>query len=116
MKTTSLKCPVALASRVLGGKWKARVIWTLQREGPLRFSDIRRALPPISDRILTHELRELEAWDLIQRDELAVSPAPLRTEYRLSEFGRTLEPVMAAMADWGNRHRAKLNGETGEPE
>lgn len=113
MKTTALKCPVALASRVLSGKWKARVIWTLQRQGPLRFSDLRRALPPISDRILTRELRELEAWDLIARDELAVSPALLKTEYRLSGFGRTLEPVMAAMADWGNQHRVKLNGDEG---
>ena len=108
MKTTSLQCPVALASRVMSGKWKARVIWTLQRKGVLGFADLRRELPPISDRILSRELKELEAWALIHREQLALSPP--RTEYSLSDFGKTLEPVMAAMADWGNRHRARLNG------
>ena len=92
----------------MSGKWKARVLWTLQRQGTLGFADLRRALPPISDRILSRELKELEAWDLIHREQLALSPP--RTEYSLSDFGHTLQPVMAAMAEWGNRHREKLNG------
>ena len=106
------KCPVALATRVMGGKWKARIIWTLQNKAPLRFSDLRRALPPISDRILSHELKELEGWDLISRQQ--IEQVPPHTEYRLTDFGVTLEPVMAAMATWGSAHRAKLT--RSEPE
>ena len=90
----------------MGGKWKARIVWALMREKKLRFSDLRRACPPISDRILTKELKELEGCGLISRKEVAV--VPLHTEYELTTLGLTLEPVMAAMADWGMRHRATI--------
>ena len=100
------KCPVAFTSKILGGKWKARMIWALVRTEPLRFSDMRRACPPVSDRILTKELRELEAWGLISRREYPVIPP--KTEYSLTELGNTLRPVMAAMAEWGLEHRATI--------
>lgn len=100
------KCPVAFTSRILGGKWKARIVWALVREEPKRFSDIRRACPPISDRILTKELRELEQCGLISRVEYPVIPP--KTEYSLTPLGQTLRPVMAAMADWGVKHRSKV--------
>jgi DNA-binding HxlR family transcriptional regulator len=90
----------------MGGKWKARIVWALIRESKMRFSDLRRACPPISDRILTKELKELEHCGLISRKEVAV--VPLHTEYELTALGRTLEPVMAAMADWGMRHRSTI--------
>jgi DNA-binding HxlR family transcriptional regulator len=90
----------------MGGKWKARIVWALIRENKMRFSDLRRACPPISDRILTKELKELEGCGLISRREVAV--VPLHTEYELTALGRTLEPVMAAMADWGMRHRSTI--------
>jgi len=99
-------CPVAFTSRILGGKWKARIIWALVRNEPLRFSEIRRACPPVSDRILTKELRELEQCGLISRAEFPVIPP--RTEYRLTTLGHTLRPVMAAMADWGLTNREKV--------
>ena len=60
----------------------------------------------MSDRILTKELRELEGWGLIARKAYPVIPP--RTEYRLTEFGNTLRPIMAAMADWGLAHRASI--------
>ena len=100
------KCPVAFTSRVLGGKWKARIIWALIQSEPLRFSAIRRACPPISDRILTKELRELEEWGLISRREYPVIPP--KTEYSLTALGNTLRPVMGAMAKWGLKHRATI--------
>lgn len=106
MKMPSTPCPVALTSRVMGGKWKARIVWSLLRTEPLRFSDIRRACPPISDRILSKELKEIEELGLIARKEFPVVPP--KTEYKLTAFGRTLEPVMASMADWGIRHRGKI--------
>lgn len=106
MKPSSLKCPVALTSRIMGGKWKARIVWTIIRLGTQRFSDLRRAVRPISDRILSRELKELEGWGLLQRTEFPVVPP--KTEYSLTELGRTLEPIMAAMATWGTEHRERF--------
>jgi DNA-binding HxlR family transcriptional regulator len=100
------QCPVAFTTRILGGKWKARIVWALTRDPVLRFSDVRRACLPISDRILSRELKELEACGLLSRTEYAVVPP--RTEYRLTELGLTLQPVMAAMAQWGLKHRCDV--------
>ena len=97
------QCPVAFTSRVMGGKWKARLLWALFRAEPLRFSEMRRACPPITDRILSKELKELESWGLISRREQ--STIPPRTDYSLTERGLTLRPVMAAMAGWGVENR-----------
>jgi DNA-binding HxlR family transcriptional regulator len=107
MKPTSLKCPIAFTSRIMGGRWKARIIWSLVQNETLRFSEIRKACPPISDRILSLELKELVAWGFIDRKEYPVIPP--KTEYTLSELGETLKPVMAAMAKWGLAHRDSLN-------
>ncbi len=106
MRSPASKCPVALTSRILGGKWKPRLVWALQRLGTQRFSDLRRACPPISDRILSKELKELEACGLVSRKQLAAMPP--WTEYSLTALGRTLEPVMAAMATWGTKYRSEL--------
>jgi DNA-binding HxlR family transcriptional regulator len=99
-------CPVAFTNRIMGGKWKPRIVWALTRSDDLRFSELRRACPPISDRILSKELKALQAWGLIARKEYPVVPP--HTEYRLTVLGRTLEPVMAAMADWGLKRRAQV--------
>lgn len=101
-------CPVATTNRLIGGRWKARLIWALFRAEPRRFSELRRACPPISDRILSKELRELEAAGLIVRREHPGAAA--HTDYRLTEDGRTLEPIMLAMAGWG----LSRNGAGGE--
>ncbi len=99
-------CPVAFTTRIMGGKWKARIVWALIRTETLRFSELRKACPPISDRILSKELKELCSWGLLARHEH--STIPPQTEYRLTELGQTLRPVMAAMADWGLGHRARI--------
>jgi DNA-binding HxlR family transcriptional regulator len=99
-------CPVSFTTRIIGGKWKSRIVWALIRKEVLRFSELRRECVPISDRILTRELKELEGCGLVSRTEYAVVPP--HTEYRLTELGRTLQPVMAAMADWGLQHRSKV--------
>ena len=106
VKPSTFKCPVALTSRIMGGKWKARIVWTLVRLGRQRYSDLRRAVPPISDRILSRELKELEGWDIVARTELP--GVPPKTEYSLTAFGKTLEPIMAAMATWGTEHKERF--------
>ena len=102
----SSPCPVAFTTRIMGGKWKARIVWALIRNDNLRFSQLRRACPPISDRILSKELKELDDWGLVARKEYPVVPP--HTEYRLTPLGRTLEPVMSAMANWGLEHRSTI--------
>jgi DNA-binding HxlR family transcriptional regulator len=72
MKLPTTPCPVALTSRVMGGKWKARIVWALIRTETLRYSQIRAACSPISDRILSKELKELEELGLISRKEYPV--------------------------------------------
>ena len=99
-------CPVTFTTRIMGGKWKARLVWALLRQDRLRFSELRRSCPPISDRILSKELKELEGWGLILRSEYPVVPP--RTEYSLTALGRTLEPVMAAMAAWGLEQQSRI--------
>ncbi len=106
MKIPTTSCPVTLTTCVMGGKWKARVVWTLIRDEPLRYSAIRAACPPISDRILSKELKELEQLGLIFRKEYVTMPP--KTDYCLTALGWTLQPVMAAMADWGFNHRAQV--------
>ena len=100
---TDTQCPVTFTTRIIGGKWKARIVWALTRMGVLRFAEIRRACPPISDRILSKELKELEASRIIARTAYAVIPP--KTEYRLTPLGHTLQPIMAAMAAWGIEQR-----------
>ena len=104
--TFSNPCPVAFTTRVIGGKWKARIVWALIRKDNLRYSELRRACPPISDRILSKELKELEDWALVSRKDYAVVPP--KTEYSLTKLGWTLEPVMAAMAEWGGQNREAI--------
>lgn len=100
-------CPVAFATRVIGGKWKPRPVWALARTEVLRFGELRRACPPISDRILSRELTELEAVGLIRREQHPGLPP--RTEYRLTDLGRTLRPMMEAMAEWAPRNRPVID-------
>ena len=102
MKQREVKCPVEFTTLVIGGKWKPRLVWLLIRQQPLRFSELRNGCAPISDRILTKELKELEKWGLISRKEFPV--VPKRTEYTLTELGMTLQPLMQSMADWGLQH------------
>ena len=91
-------CPVARAVRVLDGKWTMLVIRDLLA-GTRRFSELQASLAGISPKTLTDRLRSLEEHGLVERASYAEIPP--RVEYRLTPAGRTLEPVLAALADWG---------------
>ena len=106
-------CPVAFATRVIGGKWKPRLVWALIRTPTLRFSELRRGCPPISDRILSRELKELEAAGLVRREQQPGLPP--HTDYGLTELGRTLRPMMAAMADWSLQNRPTVEAVQDSP-
>lgn len=90
-------CPVETTIEVIGGRWKCPIIHQLL-DGTKRFNELRRAIPEASQRMLTKHLRELESDGLIERKVFA--EVPPRTEYSLTAIGLSLEPVLAAMADW----------------
>lgn len=91
-------CPVEATMSVIGGKWKCLIIHHLI-DGTKRFNELRRLIPVITQRMLTSQLRELEADQIVNRKVYAVVPP--KTEYSLTELGKTLEPVLWAMHDWG---------------
>ncbi|TCR61392.1 helix-turn-helix domain-containing protein [Bosea sp. BK604] len=97
-------CPVEAALGLIGGKWKGILLYHLF-EGTLRFNAIRKRLPGLTQRMLTAQLRELEADGLIVRTVFA--EVPPRVEYSLSPKGRTLEPVIMALKAWGDEHVLK---------
>ena len=92
-------CAVERTLSLIDGKWKIVVLYKLLR-GTLRFNELRRLMPLVTQRMLTHQLRELEADGLIVRTVYA--QVPPRVEYSLSPRGRSLEPVLMAMKEWGD--------------
>lgn len=98
-------CPVDTTLRVLGGKWKALILYQL-RSGPKRFSALRRLLPTVTQRMLTAHLRELEADGIVERTIFPVIPP--HVEYALTPLGLTLLPILTAMAEWGTAHAERL--------
>ena len=95
-------CPLRDILDRVGDKWSVLVV-VLLRDGQLRFSDLRRSVEGISQRMLTHTLRQLERDGLVER---TVYPSvPVRVEYELTALGRTLIEPLAALAQWAEDHR-----------
>jgi len=100
------QCPVDAGLALMAGKWKPRILWKLYRYQTVRFGQLKRLLPDITDKMLTQQLRELEADGLITRRVYPVVPP--RVEYTFSAFGKTLEPVIAAIANWGETYETEI--------
>jgi len=99
-------CPVEATLRVLGGKWKILILYHLNGDAK-RFSEIRRSIPGITEKMLTQQLKELEADGVISRK--VFPQVPPRVEYCITAYGKTLGPVIGEMQRWGMGHR-KRNG------
>lgn len=108
MKQTD-NCPVEATLGLIGGKYKALILWHLS-DGKLRFSELRKAISGATPKMLTQQLRELEASDLICREVFPVIPP--KVEYSLSELGKSLLPVLVAMRDWGADYLRRQDMET----
>ena len=91
-------CPVAVTLDLIGGKYKALILWYLA-DGRRRFSELRKMISSATPKMLTQQLRELEANGLVHREVYPVIPP--KVEYSLTETGRSLMPVLVAMRDWG---------------
>ena len=91
-------CPVEATLDLIGGKYKALILWHLS-DGILRFSELRTRIPKATPKMLTQQLRELETQELIHREVYPVIPP--KVEYSLTATGKSLMPILVAMRDWG---------------
>lgn len=101
-------CPVQSTLELIGGKYKALILWHLS-DGKLRFSELRNVITGATPKMLTQQLRELESQELIHREVFPVIPP--KVEYSLTALGRSLMPVLTAMRDWGADYLRSRNVE-----
>ena len=94
------RCPAEPALGVIGGRWKVVILYRLF-DGPRRFSELRRAIPSVTQKVLTQQLREMEGDGLLTRKVFA--QVPPRVEYALTPLGKSLKPVVDSMCRWGGR-------------
>ena len=91
-------CPVTFTLERIGGRWKPLILYNL-KDGTLRYGQLKKAIPAITEKMLIQHLRELEADNLVVRDIKPVVPP--HVEYSLSSSGKTLAPLLDEMAKWG---------------
>src|SRR5687767_3976356 len=97
-------CPAEITLRVIGGGWKLLILWHLF-PGPKRFSELKRGINGITQKMLTQQLREMERDGIVNRKVYA--QVPPKVEYSLTPTGRSLQPILDAMCEWGTRHARK---------
>jgi DNA-binding HxlR family transcriptional regulator len=112
MKTRVYNCPVEATLDVIGGKWKPLILWYLS-ESTLRFSELKKKIPGITEKMLTQHLRELEADGIVARKVFATVPP--RVEYSLTEYGASLKRALKAICDWGLVHIERTNAKIASP-
>jgi|AGTN01.1.fsa_nt_gi DNA-binding HxlR family transcriptional regulator len=100
-----LECPIMATMAMISDKWKVLIICKLKK-GTLRFNELRRELKGVTQRVLTHQLRELEADGLVKRTIFA--EVPPRVEYTLTDLGQTLIPVLDHLEVWAQEHAEEL--------
>ncbi|MGC5703428.1 helix-turn-helix transcriptional regulator [Pseudomonas sp. NFXW11] len=93
-------CPVEVTLDLIDGRWKGVILYQLLSNEFIRFNELQRRLPGISQRLLSKQLRDLEAAGLVLRTVYA--EVPPRVEYRLTDEGRSLQPVIEALSAWGH--------------
>jgi DNA-binding HxlR family transcriptional regulator len=104
LNTKHLACPAEFTADLIAGRWKIVLLWYLF-QGVQRFSDLQRSIPGVTQKVLTHQLRDMEKSGLLKR---TVYPeVPPRVEYQITAFGLTLKPVVDAMHHWGAEHASK---------
>jgi DNA-binding HxlR family transcriptional regulator len=106
VQTKIYNCPVEATIDVIGGKWKPLILWWLHQRTH-RFAELRRLMPGITEKMLTQQLRELEADGIVHR---RVYPTvPPKVEYSLTEYGGSLKRALQAICDWGRTHMERIN-------
>ena len=98
-------CPVRVILKILGGKWKTLIVYSLL-DGTRRFNELRRMMPNVTQRMLTSQLRELESDGIITRTVYAQIPP--KVEYHLTEIGHEIKPVLKQLEEWGESYIRKV--------
>lgn len=104
MPTTT--CPVQTSVEVIGGKWKPCILYRLQT-GTFRFGELKKQMPWISEKVLIRQLKELEQDGVVKRHDYG--EVPPRVDYRLTDYGLSVLPLMQILADWGKTHLEQSN-------
>lgn len=104
---SNYQCEIEVTLEILSGKWKALLIWNLHLHQIIRYNEFRRLIPSITQKMLTQQLKELEKYGIISR---TVYPTvPPMVEYRLTELGQELIPIMQSMDNWGKKYVKEYN-------
>ncbi|HBE9437760.1 HxlR family transcriptional regulator [Clostridioides difficile] len=98
-------CPIEATLALIGGKYKTLILWHL-KDTILRFNELKKLIPKVTPKMLTQQLRELESDGLIIRVVYPVVPP--KVEYSLSDFGKSIIPILDSMCDWGSDYLEKL--------
>tara|TARA_R110002020_G_scaffold474222_3_gene705010 strand:- start:95 stop:451 length:357 start_codon:yes stop_codon:yes gene_type:complete len=93
-------CCASLTMGIIGGKWKTVILFHLMNE-KLRYNELRKSMPTVTERTLSLQLKALEEDGLVKR-KVYTSKPPLKVEYSLTDFGKTLIPLIQSIADWGD--------------
>lgn len=99
------RCGMAHSLIIIGGRWKPAILCQLCY-GVMRYSELKRSIEGISERMLVAQLKELEKDKIIER--IVYPEVPPRVEYKLTALGLTMKPMLSAMSDWGNMHREQV--------
>ncbi len=102
---STYNCPVEATLELIGGKYKALILFHMI-EGKLRFSELQRNIPKATPKMLTQQLRELERDNLLLRTVYPVIPP--KVEYQLTDFGKSIIPVLESMCNWGSNYLRDL--------
>jgi len=100
-----INCGFRIAIEVMGGKWKPYIIYELL-SGPKRPSELRRRMPEASERVLAQQLKELVEYGVVEKN--VINPICKHSEYRLTDLGRTLIPIIEQLHNWGNKFRPRM--------
>ena len=98
MKKVEVSCPITATMNIIGGKWKSVILWYL-RERPLRFGKLHKLIPKCSLKIFNSDLKDLEKDGIVKREVFA--EVPPKVEYSLTEYGKSLLPVIITLREWG---------------
>lgn len=95
-------CSLGFAMTVIGSKWRAIILWHILNSNPIRYGELKKAIPNISHKVLAQELKKLEMDSLIER--VAYATIPPKVEYIATDRGRSLENILADLCNWGKKY------------
>lgn len=107
MKKSEASCPIEQTMNLVSGKWKLIILWHLSEQGVMRYGTLKKALDHITHKMLSQQLKELEADGFIERK--AYQEIPPKVEYSLSALGKSFLPILNQLSDWGASYLPKIS-------